>query len=51
MFAAALLEGKVVPGFAELRPMLLSPPSVVARPEMRGVARVGELITALVAHR
>lgn len=51
MFAAALLEGKVVAGMAELRPLLLSPPSVVVRPEMRGVARVGELVTALAGRR
>jgi len=51
VFAAALLEGRVVPGFAELRPVLLSPPSVVMRPEMRGVARVGELVSALAGNR
>ena len=36
---------------AELRPLLLSPPSVIMRPEMRGVARIGELILALASRR
>ncbi|GFH27226.1 ATP-dependent RNA helicase isoform X1, partial [Haematococcus lacustris] len=47
IFAAALLEGQAASAFAELRPLLLSSPSLLAKPEMRGVARVGELITAL----
>ncbi|GIL53593.1 hypothetical protein Vafri_9207 [Volvox africanus] len=48
VFAAALLEGRVLPAVAELRPHLAASPAMLLRPELRGVARVGELVGALV---
>lgn len=39
------------PLHADLRPALLSSPAVLLRPEMRGVARVGELIAGLTRAR
>ena len=49
IFAAALLDGRVVKEFSMLRPHLALPPSMAAKPEMRGHRRVGELIHALEA--
>ncbi|GFR51443.1 hypothetical protein Agub_g13736, partial [Astrephomene gubernaculifera] len=46
-FAAALLEGRVAPCMTELRPHLMAAPSMLLRPELRGVVRVGELLSAL----
>ncbi|KAG2499784.1 hypothetical protein HYH03_002081 [Edaphochlamys debaryana] len=51
VLAAALLEGRVLPGMAELRSHLVSAPAMLLRPELRGVARVGELVGALVRAR
>ncbi|GLC69391.1 hypothetical protein PLESTF_000824800 [Pleodorina starrii] len=51
VFAAALLEGRVLPGMAELRPHLAAAPAMLLRPELRGVARVGELVGALTRAR
>ncbi|GLI67102.1 hypothetical protein VaNZ11_011307, partial [Volvox africanus] len=48
VFAVALLEGRVLPAVAELRPHLAASPAMLLRPELRGVARVGELVGALV---
>jgi len=47
IFAAALLDGKVFPAMAGLRPVLAVPPSMAARPEMRMHQRVADLISAL----
>ncbi|MEW5308530.1 MAG: hypothetical protein WDW38_000482 [Sanguina aurantia] len=47
VFGAALLEGRVLPCMTGLRASLSAAPAMVARPEMRGVARVGELVGAL----
>ncbi|KXZ53731.1 hypothetical protein GPECTOR_6g648 [Gonium pectorale] len=51
VFGAALLEGRVLPGLAELRPLLAASPAMMLRPELRGVARVGELVGALSRRR
>ncbi|GIL84929.1 hypothetical protein Vretifemale_13516, partial [Volvox reticuliferus] len=48
VFATALLEGRVLPAMAEMRPHLAASPAMLLRPELRGVARVGELVGALV---
>ncbi|EFJ47234.1 hypothetical protein VOLCADRAFT_120994 [Volvox carteri f. nagariensis] len=50
-FAAALLEGRVLPAMTEVRPHLAASPAMLLRPELRGVARVGELVGALVRAR
>lgn len=47
VFAAALLGGKVVPGMASLAGALVAPAASAARPELVGLARVGELLQAL----
>jgi ATP-dependent RNA helicase DHX37/DHR1 len=47
VFAAALLSGKVVPGLAALSGGLVAPAASAARPELVGLARVGELLQAL----
>lgn len=49
VFAAALLDGRAVhcTAFGEITPLLSVSPGTAARPEMRGVARVGELVGAL----
>ncbi|KAG2437050.1 hypothetical protein HYH02_011311 [Chlamydomonas schloesseri] len=47
VFGAALLEGRVLPALADLRPHLAASPAMLLRPELRGVARVGELVGAL----
>lgn len=47
VFAAALLSGEVLPACKELGPHLAAQPSLLTRPEMRGLARVGELVGAL----
>eukprot|EP00198_Chlamydomonas_reinhardtii_P003275 XP_001692611.1 predicted protein [Chlamydomonas reinhardtii] len=43
VFGAALLEGRVLPALADLRSHLAASPAMLLRPELRGVARVGEL--------
>jgi ATP-dependent RNA helicase DHX37/DHR1 len=47
VFAAALLGGKVVPGLSTLSGALVAPAASAARPELVGLARVGELLQAL----
>lgn len=47
VFAAALLGGKVLPGMAALSGALVAPAASAARPELAGLARVGELLQAL----
>lgn len=47
VFAAALLEGKVLAGMAALRPAMAVPPSMAAKPEMRVHRRVADFISAL----
>ena len=49
VFAAALLGGKVLPSFAGLSGALVAPAASAARPELVGLARVGELLQALQA--
>lgn len=46
-FAAALLEGAVLPRFAELRPALAAAPASAASPQSQGQRRVGDLVAAL----
>lgn len=46
-FAAALLEGKILPSMAALRAAMAVPPSMAARPDMRMHKRVAELLAAL----
>lgn len=50
-FAAALLEGKALPAMSALKAVLVSQPATAARPEMRALPRVGELVRALVQHK
>jgi hypothetical protein len=51
VFAAALLGGKVLPGMAALSGSLVAPAASAARPELAGLARVGELLQALQAQQ
>ncbi|KAL6767922.1 hypothetical protein ACKKBF_B37105 [Auxenochlorella protothecoides x Auxenochlorella symbiontica] len=46
-FAAALLEGRVLPALEPLAGGLAAPPAALARPEARGGARVSNLLLAL----
>ncbi len=50
-FAAALLEGKALPAMSALKAVLVSQPATAARPEMRALPRVGELVRALVQQK
>ena len=47
IFAAALLEGKVVHAFGNLRAHLAAPPKTAAKASMQGQRRVAELVHAL----
>ena len=47
VFAAALLSGGVLPAMAALAPALAAQPATAARPELKGLPRVGELLGAL----
>jgi len=47
VFAAALLEGKVVPSFRSLLPHLSADPAIILKPESHGQLRVGELLHKL----
>ncbi|KAG0620842.1 hypothetical protein M758_4G248800 [Ceratodon purpureus] len=47
VFAAALLEGKVVPSFGSLLPYLAADPAIITKPESHGQLRVGELLHKL----
>lgn len=47
VFAAALLEGKVVPSFSSLLPYLAADPAIILKPESHGQVRVGELLHKL----
>lgn len=47
VFAAALLEGKVVPSFGSLPPYLAADPAIILKPESHGQLRVGELLHKL----
>eukprot|EP00879_Flechtneria_rotunda_P018504 GHRR01019416.1.p1 GENE.GHRR01019416.1~~GHRR01019416.1.p1 ORF type:complete len:264 (+),score=115.87 GHRR01019416.1:124-915(+) len=47
VFAAALLGGRVLPGTTLWNGLLVAPAATAARPELAGLPRVGELITAL----
>lgn len=49
VFAAALLEGKVVPAFLSLLPYLAADPAIILKPESHGQVRVGELLHKLSA--
>jgi ATP-dependent RNA helicase DHX37/DHR1 len=49
VFAAALLDGKVLPSFAQLKAGLAVPPSMLLRPELRVHKRAAELLAALSA--
>jgi ATP-dependent RNA helicase DHX37/DHR1 len=49
IFAAALLDGAVLPSFSLLRPALAAPSSLVARPETRAHRRASDLLAALAA--
>lgn len=49
VFAGALLGSKVLPGMAGLSPALVAPAASASRPELVGLARVGELLQALQA--
>ncbi|XP_024370812.1 ATP-dependent RNA helicase DEAH13 isoform X2 [Physcomitrium patens] len=47
VFAAALLEGKVIPSFRSLLPHLAADPAIIIKPESHGQVRVGELLHKL----
>ena len=47
VFAAALLEGKVLELFADLAPCLALAPSMASRADAQSLARVGGLVAAL----
>lgn len=47
VFAAALLGGRVLPALAALSGSLVAPAASAARPELAGLARVGEVLQAL----
>jgi ATP-dependent RNA helicase DHX37/DHR1 len=47
VFAAALLGGRVLPALSALAGVLVAPAASAARPELAGLARVGELVSAL----
>jgi ATP-dependent RNA helicase DHX37/DHR1 len=47
VFAAALLEGKILHKFTDLKQYMAAPPSMAAKPEMRVHRRVADLISAL----
>lgn len=47
VFACALLRGEVLPAFTQLGSWLAAQPQMLCRPELRGVARIGELVGAL----
>jgi hypothetical protein len=49
VFAGALLGGKVLPAMAGLSAALVAPAASASRPELVGLARVGELLQALQA--
>lgn len=47
VFAAALLEGKVISSFRSLLPYLAADPAIIVKPESHGQLRVGELLHKL----
>jgi hypothetical protein len=47
VFAAALLSGRVLPVWGPLSQVLVAPAATAARPELRGMPRIGELVNAL----
>lgn len=47
VFASVLLDGKILPGTEGLKALLLMPPVTASKPDMKGIARVGELVGAL----
>eukprot|EP00775_Hariotina_reticulata_P011103 gene11103-11257_t len=51
VFAAALLSGRVLPAWRLLAQALVAPAATAARPELRGLPRVGELLNALLARQ
>ena len=47
VFASALLDGNVIVGTEGLKSLLVMPPVTASKQEMKGIARVGELVGAL----